>query len=146
MCLFTLPSRPAEGMYQNLRCCLPEGAPESVHFCDIPAAEAAQVSKPRPSSHGFIACKRAASGGPSAALPDPLPPAHPLPPPPPTLLARPTPQAGDAQIQTSVERMQRVIDLGRAIRERHNRSVKMPVREVTVVHPDAGFLADLTGE
>ncbi len=35
--------RPAEAMYQNLRCALPEGAPESVHFCDIPEAEAAQV-------------------------------------------------------------------------------------------------------
>lgn len=27
-----------EVMYQNLRRCLPEGAPESVHFCDIPEA------------------------------------------------------------------------------------------------------------
>ncbi|KAL4432409.1 hypothetical protein ABPG77_001708 [Micractinium sp. CCAP 211/92] len=85
-----------EAMYQNLRCALPEGAPESVHFCDIPEAEAAQ--------------------------------------------------AGDAQIQTSVERMQRVIELARTIRERHNRSVKMPVRELVVVHPDQGFLDDLTGE
>lgn len=34
----------AEAMYQNLRRVLPEGeAPESVHFCDIPPAEAAQV-------------------------------------------------------------------------------------------------------
>ena len=30
-------------MYQNLRRALPAGAPESVHFCDIPEAEAAQV-------------------------------------------------------------------------------------------------------
>lgn len=42
--------------------------------------------------------------------------------------------------------MQRVIELGRTIRERHNRSVKMPVREVVVVHPDQAFLDDLTGE
>jgi hypothetical protein len=26
-----------EAMYQNLKACLPPGAPESVHFCDIPA-------------------------------------------------------------------------------------------------------------
>jgi isoleucyl-tRNA synthetase len=25
-----------EEMYQNLRRCLPEGAPESVHFCEMP--------------------------------------------------------------------------------------------------------------
>lgn len=37
------PARPAEAMYRNLRRALPEGAPESVHFCDIPEAEAAQV-------------------------------------------------------------------------------------------------------
>lgn len=30
-------------MYHNLRRALPEGAPESIHFCDIPEAEAAQV-------------------------------------------------------------------------------------------------------
>ena len=30
-------------MFQNLRRVLPEGAPESVHFCDIPEAEAEQV-------------------------------------------------------------------------------------------------------
>ena len=54
-------------------------------------------------------------------------------------------QAGDDQIQRSVERMQRVIEQARAIRERHNRSLKMPVRELTVVHPDQGFLADITG-
>ncbi|KAI3433769.1 hypothetical protein D9Q98_003575 [Chlorella vulgaris] len=55
-------------------------------------------------------------------------------------------QAGDAQIQTSVERMQRVIELARTIRERHNRGVKMPVREVVVVHSDQAFLNDLTGD
>ena len=54
-------------------------------------------------------------------------------------------QAGDAQIQTSVDRMQRVIELARTIRERHSKSVKMPVREVVVVHPDQAFLDDLTG-
>lgn len=42
-------------MYQNLRRALPEGSPESVHFCDIPEAEAAQVRL------------RAARGAPHAA-------------------------------------------------------------------------------
>ena len=41
--------------------------------------------------------------------------------------------------------MQKVIDLVRQIRERHNRPVKMPFKELTVVHPDAAFLNDLTG-
>ena len=31
-----LPPRPAEAMYLNLRRALPEGAPESIHFCDMP--------------------------------------------------------------------------------------------------------------
>lgn len=54
--------------------------------------------------------------------------------------------AGDEQLQTSVARMLRVIELLRTIRDRHNRSVKTPLREVTVVHTDAAFLADLTGD
>ena len=33
----------------------------------------------------------------------------------------------------------------RTIRDKHNKSLKMPVRELTVVHSDAAFLADLTG-
>ena len=32
-----------ETMYQNLRRCLPPGAPESIHFCDVPAAVPALV-------------------------------------------------------------------------------------------------------
>ena len=54
--------------------------------------------------------------------------------------------AGDAQVQGSVERMMRVIELARTIRERRNKSLKMPVRELVVVHTDEAFLADLTGE
>ncbi|GAB4817754.1 hypothetical protein N2152v2_004800 [Parachlorella kessleri] len=54
--------------------------------------------------------------------------------------------AGDAQVQGSVERMMRVIELARTIRERRNKSFKMPVRELVVVHTDEAFLADLTGE
>jgi isoleucyl-tRNA synthetase len=54
--------------------------------------------------------------------------------------------AGDAQLQASVGRMQGVIDLARQIRERAGRPVKTPLAELIVVHPDAAFLADLTGE
>ena len=53
--------------------------------------------------------------------------------------------SGDEQLEDSVARMQKVIDLVRQIRERHNRPVKMPFKELTVVHPDAAFLNDLTG-
>eukprot|EP00887_Chlorella_sp_A99_P005236 scaffold1.g5236.t1 len=53
---------------------------------------------------------------------------------------------GDEQIERSVDRMQRVIELSRNIRERHGRSVKVPVRELIVVHPDADFLADIAGK
>lgn len=53
--------------------------------------------------------------------------------------------SGDEQLEHSVARMQSVIDLARQIRERHNRPVKMPFKELTVVHPDAAFLGDLTG-
>ncbi len=46
----------------------------------------------------------------------------------------------------SVARMQQVIELSRTIRERHARPLKMPLRSLTVVAADAGFLADLEGE
>lgn len=39
-------------MYQNLRRALPAGAPESVHFTDIPEAEAAQVGRVAGSCRG----------------------------------------------------------------------------------------------
>lgn len=52
--------------------------------------------------------------------------------------------AGDQQLEESVSRMQRVIDVIRHLRDRHNRSVKVPLREVIVVHPDSAFLEDLT--
>ena len=38
-----------EMMYQNLRRALPAGAPESVHWCSFPEAEAAQA-RPAPAS------------------------------------------------------------------------------------------------
>ncbi len=46
----------------------------------------------------------------------------------------------------SVARMQQVIELSRTIRERHARPLKMPLRSLTVVAANAGFLADLEGE
>ncbi len=41
--------------------------------------------------------------------------------------------------------MQRVIELARVVRERHNRPVKTPLRELVVVHPDEAFLSDIAG-
>jgi isoleucyl-tRNA synthetase len=52
---------------------------------------------------------------------------------------------GDEQLEASVARMQKVIELTRQIRERRNRPVKIPIKEIIVVHPDAAFLDDLTG-
>ena len=45
----------------------------------------------------------------------------------------------------SVERMQRVIDLARTIRERHGKTLKLPLRSLIVVHDDDSFLRDLEG-
>lgn len=53
--------------------------------------------------------------------------------------------SGDEQLEASVARMQKVIDLARQIRERQNRPVKIPIKELIVVHQDAAFLDDLTG-
>ena len=55
-------------------------------------------------------------------------------------------QEGDEQIQQSVSRMQKVILLARTLRERHTKPIKMPLRSLTVLCRDAGFLADLDGE
>jgi hypothetical protein len=41
--------------------------------------------------------------------------------------------------------MQRVVDSVRTVRERALRSVKVPLASLTVVHPDAAFLADIEG-
>jgi len=60
--------------------------------------------------------------------------------------ARVTEQEGDRRIQESVHRMQRVIDLGRAIRTRNNVALKMPLSNLTIVHTDAEFLADIQSE
>ena len=45
----------------------------------------------------------------------------------------------------SVQRMQRVIELARVIRERHFKPIKSPLRQLVVVHPDQAFLDDLAG-
>jgi hypothetical protein len=42
--------------------------------------------------------------------------------------------------------MQRVIELGRTIRERAGRPLKTPLLGVTVVHTDPEFLADIQGK
>ncbi|XP_031488181.1 isoleucine--tRNA ligase, cytoplasmic [Nymphaea colorata] len=50
------------------------------------------------------------------------------------------------RIEESVTRMMTVIDLARNIRERHNKPLKTPLKEMVVVHPDTGFLEDITGK
>lgn len=52
----------------------------------------------------------------------------------------------DERIEQSVARMMTVIDFARNIRERHNKPLKTPLREMVVVHPDADFLEDITGK
>nr|DAD24502.1 TPA_asm: hypothetical protein HUJ06_025966 [Nelumbo nucifera] len=59
------------------------------------------------------------------------------------------PQAGgkrEERIEQSVARMMTVIDLARNIRERHNKPLKTPLKEMVVVHPDLGFLEDIAGK
>ncbi|PON74964.1 Isoleucine-tRNA ligase [Parasponia andersonii] len=52
----------------------------------------------------------------------------------------------DERIEQSVARMITIIDLARNIRERHNKPLKTPLREMVVVHPDADFLDDIAGK
>ncbi|XP_072969393.1 isoleucine--tRNA ligase, cytoplasmic [Typha angustifolia] len=52
----------------------------------------------------------------------------------------------EERIEQSVSRMMTVIDLARNIRERHNKPLKTPLKEMVVVHPDNGFLEDITGK
>ncbi|XP_077211966.1 tRNA synthetase class I (I, L, M and V) family protein [Tasmannia lanceolata] len=59
------------------------------------------------------------------------------------------PHAGgkrEERIEQSVARMMTVIDLARNIRDRHNKPLKTPLKEMIVVHPDTGFLEDITGK
>lgn len=53
---------------------------------------------------------------------------------------------GDHNIEESVQRMQTVIETIRQLRNSHNRPVKTPIREVTIVHSDEAFLADISGQ
>ena len=53
---------------------------------------------------------------------------------------------GDTHIEESVRRMQSVIEIVRQLRTKHNRSVKTPLKEITVVHVDDSFLSDISGE
>ncbi|KAI0812605.1 isoleucine-tRNA ligase [Irpex lacteus] len=48
----------------------------------------------------------------------------------------------DVVIERQVKRMQTVIELTRVLRERHNISLKTPLRELLVFHPDAEWLED----
>lgn len=50
------------------------------------------------------------------------------------------------RIEQSVSRMMTIIDLARNIRERHSKSLKTPLREMVVVHPDTEFLDDIAGK
>uniref|UniRef100_A0A0D3CQ95 isoleucine--tRNA ligase n=1 Tax=Brassica oleracea var. oleracea TaxID=109376 RepID=A0A0D3CQ95_BRAOL len=52
----------------------------------------------------------------------------------------------ERRIEQSVTRMMTVTDLARNIRERHKLPLKTPLKEITVVHPDAEFLDDITGK
>ncbi|EHA8588772.1 hypothetical protein COCNU_scaffold006606G000010 [Cocos nucifera] len=52
----------------------------------------------------------------------------------------------EERIEQSVTRMMTVIDLVRNIRERHNKPLKTPLKEMVVVHPDTDFLEDITGK
>ncbi|KAK6164026.1 hypothetical protein DH2020_000890 [Rehmannia glutinosa] len=50
------------------------------------------------------------------------------------------------RIEESVNRMMTIIDLARNIRERHNKPLKTPLKEMVIVHPDADFLDDIAGK
>ncbi|CAI9112807.1 OLC1v1013300C1 [Oldenlandia corymbosa var. corymbosa] len=53
---------------------------------------------------------------------------------------------GGERIEKSVSRMMTIIDLARNIRERHNKPLKTPLREMVIVHPDTEFLDDIAGK
>lgn len=49
----------------------------------------------------------------------------------------------DADIERAVSRMQKVIELGRYIREKKTLSLKTPLREFVIINPDPEYLADV---
>jgi len=55
-------------------------------------------------------------------------------------------QKPNEKIQKSVARMQKVIEIARLIRDRKNKPTKLPLKEMTIVHPDEDYLSDLMGD
>ncbi|KAJ2615173.1 isoleucine--tRNA ligase [Coemansia sp. RSA 1365] len=51
----------------------------------------------------------------------------------------------DPEIERAMSRMQAVIELGRVARERNNVSLKTPLAELVVVHPNPEYLDDVRG-
>lgn len=49
----------------------------------------------------------------------------------------------DVEIEMAVSRVQSVIDLGRAIRERRNLPIKYPLKEIVVIHENQEFLRNV---
>lgn len=49
----------------------------------------------------------------------------------------------DSEIEVAVSRMQKVIDLGRNIREKKMISLKTPLKELVILHSDASYLKDI---
>lgn len=49
----------------------------------------------------------------------------------------------DSEIEVAVARMQKVIDLGRNIREKKTISLKTPLKELVILHSDPGYLKDI---
>ncbi|KAF4567536.1 isoleucine--tRNA ligase [Pleurotus pulmonarius] len=60
-------------------------------------------------------------------------------------LAFPEPKAEyfDEDIERQVKRMQTIIELTRYLREKNNLSLKTPLMELMVFHPDVGYLEDI---
>ena len=50
----------------------------------------------------------------------------------------------DIALETSMKRMMTIVDLVRVLRDRIGIPMKMPVKKVIVVHPEAAFLEDVT--
>nr|XP_043623289.1 isoleucine--tRNA ligase, cytoplasmic [Erigeron canadensis] len=53
---------------------------------------------------------------------------------------------GGNRIEQSVNRMMTIIDYARNLRERNNKPLKTPLKEMIVVHSDVEFLDDITGK
>ncbi|MES1907208.1 MAG: hypothetical protein MHM6MM_000370 [Cercozoa sp. M6MM] len=52
----------------------------------------------------------------------------------------------DADLERRVARMQKVIDLGRKLRDQRTLSLKQPLAELRVLHPNAAWLDDVSNE